>query len=202
MAESVGGSGPRSATMNEMQTMHKTTAELQAGLDGVRAAPSDGGTLELIVRRPAVGEREILDEAELSGEHGLVGDGWRERGSRHTPDGSAEPDRQLTLMSTRALALLCDERGRWPLAGDQLLVDLDLSPENLPAGTRLQLGEAVVSISEVPHTGCAKFRDRFGVDAARFVNSPDGLALRLRGVNARVVQDGRIRAGDRITKLS
>lgn len=187
--------------MRLMQTMHKTTAELQAGLDGVRSAPADNGTIELIVRRPALGEREILEEAELSAQHGLVGDTWRERGSRHTPDGSAEAARQLTLMSVRALALVCDDRDRWPLAGDQLLVDLDISAANLPAGTRLQLGQAMVSISEERHTGCAKFRDRYGADAARFVTSPDGQALRLRGLNARVVQDGRIRAGDRITKL-
>ena len=179
---------------------HRTTADLVAGLGRVEGSPADGGTLELIVRRPVPGERDVPDEAELSVEDGLVGDSWFERGSRHTEDGSPEPDRQLTIANTRALALFTDDPARWPLAGDQLYVDLDLSDENLPAGTRLHVGDAVVEVTAAPHTGCAKFADRFGMDVARFVNSPDGLRLRLRGINARVVVPGRIRRGDEVRK--
>ncbi|MCU1487104.1 MAG: hypothetical protein JWN67_3850 [Actinomycetia bacterium] len=179
---------------------HRSTAELLAGVDAVAGSPTDVGTLELIVRRPAPGQRDVPESAELSVEHGLVGDSWLGRGSRHTEDGSPEADRQLTIANARALALFTDDRARWPLAGDQLYVDLDLSDENLPPGTRLHVGEAVVEVTAAPHTGCAKFADRFGMDAARFVNSPDGLRLRLRGINTRVVVAGAIRQGDVVRK--
>ncbi|MEY2446543.1 MAG: hypothetical protein QOH79_19 [Acidimicrobiaceae bacterium] len=181
---------------------HRTTDELEAALDILRGSPSDGGTIELVVRRPAVGERELLDEAELSREAGLVGDTWRDRGSRQTPDGSAETNRQLTVMNARAIALFAGEdRARWAEAGDQLFVDINLSDVNLPAGTRLQLGSAVIEITAEPHNGCVKFAARFGQDAARFVNSPAGKELHLRGINARVVQAGRLRRGDVALKL-
>jgi hypothetical protein len=180
---------------------HLTTDELLAGLDHIRAAPRGGGTLELIVRRPAVLEREVLDAGQLDLEDGLVGDSWRARGSRHTSDGSPEHGRQLTLMSARAIDLFAGgDKGRWPEAGDQLYVDLDLSEENAPAGTRLAIGGAVVEVSELPHTGCAKFNERYGRDVSRFVNSADGVALHLRGINAFVVEPGEIAAGDPVTK--
>jgi hypothetical protein len=180
--------------------VHRTTADLLAGLPDVERSPADVGTVELIVRRPAPGQRDVLVSAELSVEHGLVGDSWLARGSRHTEDGSAELDRQLTIANSRALALLSDDRDRWPLAGDQLYVDLDLSVDRLPAGTRLRIGAAVVEVTAAPHTGCAKFADRFGMDAARFVSSTDGARLRLRGINARVVEAGTVRCGDEVRR--
>jgi MOSC domain-containing protein YiiM len=179
---------------------HRTTAELLSGLGTVEGSPADRGTLVLIVRRPVPGERDLPTTAELRVEDGLVGDSWLERGSRHTEDGSPEPDRQITIANARALELFTDDRARWPLAGDQLYVDLDLSDENLPPGTRLQVGSAVLEVTAAPHTGCAKFADRFGMDVARFVNSPDGLRLRLRGINARVVVPGTIHVGDEVGK--
>ena len=180
---------------------HLRTDELEAGLAAVRASPADGGTVELIVRRPGVGEREAVDAGELDALDGLVGDTWRSRGSRHTPDGSAEADRQLTLMNARFARLIAGgDAQRQVLAGDQLHVDLDLSVDNLPPGTRLELGTAVIEITDKPHTGCAKFSSRFGVDALRFVNAPTGTSLRLRGVNARIVRGGTVRAGDAIRK--
>lgn len=180
----------------------RTTEELLAGLDDVRGAPADVGTVELIVVRPDVGARQQPTTAVLTIDEGVVGDSWRARGSRHTPDGAAETNRQLTIMNARATALVAGDRSRWALAGDQLYVDLDISEENLPAGTQLRLGpDAVVEISVEPHTGCAKFRDRFGVDASRVVNSPEGRALRLRGVNARVVVPGTVALRDVVTVL-
>jgi MOSC domain-containing protein YiiM len=177
---------------------HLTGAELEAGLEHVRAAPADLGSVELVLRRPAEGERELLEEAELTPEDGVVGDRWA-TGRRRRP---ANPDTQLTLMSARAADLVAGgERGRWPLAGDQLYVDLDLSEANLPAGTRLAVGTAVVELTPPPHTGCKKFVQRFGLDAMQFVNSPEGRALRLRGANARVVEAGVVRPGDEIRKL-
>jgi MOSC domain-containing protein YiiM len=179
---------------------HRTTAELEAGLDHIRESPSDGGTLELIVRRPAVDEREVLDVGELDVAVGLVGDTWTERGSRRSEDGGPHPDMQLNIMNARAIALLAPDEAQRPLAGDQLYIDLDLSDENLPAGTRLAIGDAVIEITDQPHNGCAKFAARFGQEAVRFVNSPAGKALHLRGINARVVQGGRIRRGDAVEK--
>ena len=167
----------------------------------VRDAPRDEGRLELIVRRPAVDERERLGEARLDPAAGLVGDGWLARGSRSTPDGSADPACQVTLISTRVLAANEPDRERWPLAGDQLYVDFDLAVEALPPGRRIAIGSAVLEISDKPHTGCAKFSARFGSDALRWINSPDGRAHRMRGVNARVVASGTIREGDPIRTL-
>lgn len=172
-----------------------TIAELEAGLPLVTGSPSESGTVELIVRRPAEGQRETLADAEITLEEGLVGDNWRSRGS--------EPnlEAQLTLMNSRYVNLISGGRDRWPLAGDQIYVDFDLGVENLPPGTKLGVGSAVVVISSTPHTGCAKFRERFGRDALRFANSEVGKAMRLRGVNTRVVQPGSVQTGDVVKKL-
>jgi MOSC domain-containing protein YiiM len=181
---------------------HLGAEELAAGLAEIRDAPAAAGTVEMIVRRPAEDEREVLEEARLTLEDGLAGDHWRSRGSRSMPDGSADPDRQLTVMGARVVDLLADgNRDVWPLAGDQLYVDLDLGVANLPAGTRLAIGDAVIEVTEPAHTGCAKFSANFGSAALRFVNSPEGRALRLRGLNARVVRPGTVRRGDPIRRL-
>lgn len=180
---------------------HRSADELAAGLDEIVLSPAQQGTVELIVRRPAEDEREVLDEGMLDLDEGLLGDMWRRRGSSRSPDGSANPDAQLTLMNARAADLITGGRERWPLAGDQLFVDLDLSVENLPAGTQLAVGDAVVEVTAEPHTGCAKFSARFGTDALRFVNKPPGRELRLRGVNTRVVTPGAVRRGDTIHKV-
>lgn len=170
--------------------------DLRAGLSEVRAAPADDGVVELIARRPGVNDREVVDEAELDVATGVVGDSWSRRGRR------PNPKTQVTLMSSRAAALVAGERERWALAGDQLYVDLDLSGKNLPPGTRLALGSAVLEVSDLPHLGCGKFTARYGEEAREFVNSPEGVALNLRGINTRVVKSGRVRTGDRIRKLS
>ena len=179
---------------------HLSLAELEAGLDDIRRSPADGGGLELIVRRPATGAREVLDAGELDAAVGLVGDNWLARGSSATPDRSAHPEMQLNVMNARVAALVACHRDRWALAGDQLYVDLDLSDANLPPGSRLAIGEALIEITEQPHLGCAKFVSRFGADAMKFVNSPVGRALHLRGVNAKVIRGGPIRRGDRVWK--
>ncbi len=181
---------------------HLTTEELESGLDEIRRAPSSAGVVELIVRRPAVDEREVLEEGVLDLAEGLVGDTWRLRGSKRTADGSAHPDMQLNVMGARAVDLVAaGVRERWALAGDQLYVDLDLSESNLPPGTKLALGSAVIEVTDQPHTGCAKFSARFGAAAHTFVNTKAHRHLRLRGLNARVVEPGTVRAGDAIRKL-
>jgi hypothetical protein len=181
---------------------HLTTAALEAGLGHLRASPADLGRVELIVRRPAVDEREVLAEGVLDAREGLVGDTWKDRPSGRTPDGSPHPDMQLNVINARLSALIAIDLDRRALAGDQLHLDLDLSEANLPPGTRLELGSAVIEVTEQPHTGCAKFSARFGRDALRFVNSPLGRELRLRGMNARVVVPGTVRAGDVVRKVA
>ena len=180
---------------------HLTTAELEAGLDAIRQSPKDEGVVALIVRRPQVDAREVLEEGELDLVEGLVGDSWKVRASTRTPDGSRHPDMQLNVMNARVIALVAGEKGRWPLAGDQLFIDMDVSQENLPPGTRLALGSAVIEVTDQPHTGCKKFAARFGLDALKLVNSPVGKQLQLRGVNAKVAQPGVIRVGDLVKKL-
>jgi hypothetical protein len=179
---------------------HLTLAELEAALPSALQSPTDNGTLDLIVCRPAVGRRDVLVAAELTLDTGLVGDTWNIRSSRLTADGSPHPDTQINVMNSRVIAMIAGDESRWGLAGDQLYVDLDLSAGNLPPGTQLSIGSAVIEVTSQPHTGCAKFVQRFGVDAMKFVNSPKGRELRLRGLNARVVVAGQIRAGDRIRK--
>jgi MOSC domain-containing protein YiiM len=191
----------RSEKMLTTEVRHLTTEELEAGLEEIYRSPKDEGILKMIVRRPQTEVREILAEGELDLEEGLVGDNWRNRGSSGTADGSAHPEMQLNIMNARAIALIAQSEERWQLAGDQLFVDLDLSEENLPPGTRLSIGTAVIEVTPVPHNGCKKFVSRFGLDAMLFVNSPLGKQLHLRGINARVVQPGVIRAGDLVKKL-
>jgi MOSC domain-containing protein YiiM len=174
---------------------HLTAAELDAGLEEIRRAPRDRGRLAVIVRRPRVDVRDVLEFGKLDEQLGLVGDCWK-------PDGEGDGfDSQLTLMNIRAADLVATSRERVPLAGDQLYVDFDLSGEHLPAGTRLAIGSAVVEVTPPPHTGCSKFTARFGLAAMKFVNSPAGRQLNLRGVNARVRQGGMVRVGDEIVKL-
>ena len=180
---------------------HLTMAELEAGLAEIHQAPKDEGMLQLIVRRPQVDEREVLEEGVLHLEEGLVGDSWIRRSSSRTSDGSPYPDMQLNIMNARAAALVAQDKNRWHLAGDQLYLDLDLSAENLPAGTQLAIGSAVIEITPPPHAGCKKFVSRFGLEAMKFVNSAVGRELRLRGANAKVVQPGRIRTGDVAKKM-
>jgi hypothetical protein len=175
--------------------------ELEAGLEHIRQAPKDNGTLEMIVRRPNVDEREVLPEGKLDLQEGLVGDTWNVRVSSHSIDGQPNLYAQITVMNARAIALLAQREDRWPLAGDQLFVDFDLSDENIPPGTRLAIGSAIIEVSAQPHSGCKKFSARFGVEAMKFVNSPEGKRLHLRGINAKVIQAGVIRVGDEVKKI-
>jgi MOSC domain-containing protein YiiM len=175
---------------------HLTLSELEAALEHVRGVPSDHGTLDYIVRRPRVEEREVLAEGHLDLDEGLVGDSWRLRVA------SPNPDTQINVMNVRVVALVAQHKERWSLAGDQLYVDFDLSTDNLPPGSRLAIGAAVIEVTAKPHNGCHKFTARFGADATKFVNSPIGKQLHLRGINAKVVEPGVIRVGDPVRKVT
>jgi len=151
---------------------HLTMAELEENLDELRLSPRDEGSLRMIVRRPRSGEREVIEQGSLSVEEGLTGDNWSTRNSGAPLD----VDRQLTIMNARVAGLLAQQEDRWHLFGDQLYIDLELSEENLPTGTRLALGGAVIEVTSVDHTGCKKFAERFGVDAVKFVSARQGAA--------------------------
>jgi hypothetical protein len=174
--------------------LHVPLTDLEAGLEELRQAPSDGSTIELIVRRPAENERELLEVAELDPVLGLIGDTWYQ-------DYPEYRDSQLTIVNSRASRLIAGSHERWALSGDQIYADFDIGFENLPAGTVVRVGTATIEITDVPHTGCKKYAARFGNDATRFVNSPEGKALRLRGVNTRILVGGVVRVGDAIVKL-
>ena len=176
--------------------------ELEAALDHLRQAPKDEGVLQLIVRRPQVDEREVVEEAELDTVLGLIGDDWSRRGSSRTHDGSPHPEMQINIMNARVTALVAQDKDRWALAGDQLYIDMDLSKENLPAGSRIEVGSAVLEVSPFPHTGCHKFVSRFGLDAMKFVNSRIGKELCLRGINAKVIQGGVVKVGHTAKKIN
>lgn len=178
----------------DVRTGDRTLDELQAGLDHVRESPREVGRLEMIVGRPAVDERVSLVSGELDVDRGLVVDRWS-RGSKPNPKA------QLTVTNARAAQLVAGDRGRWALAGDQLYADFDLSPENIPPGTRLAIGSVVIEVSNQPHLGCEKFAARFGRVAREYANSPEGTSVSFRGINTRVVQSGTVRVGDSVRKL-
>jgi len=180
---------------------HLDAEELEAGLERILGSPNDKGSLEMIVRRPSVDAREVLKVGELDVDEVLLGDNWKARGSHMTNDGASHPEMQLNLMNARVANLVAQTRERWPLAGDQLYVDLNLDPKNLPTGTRLRLGGAEIEVTGIPHLGCSKFVARFGRDAMLFVNSRRGKCLNLRGINARVVTGGRIATGGVLKKI-
>ena len=185
------------AIPDETQAVHHRDAdELAAGMDAVRSSPRDAGAVELLVVRPAVEVRETPTEVTVDPADGVIGDSWRERGSRRMADGSADPEAQVTVMNSRAALLVATTHERMPLAGDQVYVDLDLSVDNLPPGTVLDFGESALEVTAAPHTGCAKFSARFGVAALRLTAMPEGRSLRLRGINTRVLRGGVIRVGD------
>jgi len=179
----------------------RSETELAGRLDYVRQAPANQGPVVTIIRRPGTDQRDLPEEAELTPEAGLAGDRWAATCSRRLPSGVVNPDTQITIMGRRVLELLTDDPSRWPLAGDNLLVDFDVSQSNLPPGQRIGIGTAILEITAEPHNGCAKFSNRFGPSALKFVNSPEGKLLRLRGVHAQVVVAGRVKVGDRIEKL-
>ena len=181
---------------------HPLLAELESALDHILGSPADGGKLEMISARPAVGQRRQMQEATLDEAQGLIGDNWKDRSSTRTADGSANPDAQLTIINSRLVDAVSGSKSRWELAGDQLVVDIDLSHENLPVGSRLQIGSALVELTAEPHTGCVKFASRFGNPALRFVSGPVAMQQRRRGANAKIVKSGTVRVGDVATKVA
>ena len=185
----------------QAEAKHLTLADLEAGLDEIRRSPKDVGVLDLIVSRPEEDAREVMLLADLDVAVGLVGDTWQDRPSARSGDGKAHPDMQITLMNSRVAALVAQDKSRWQLSGDQLFADIDISAENMPPGTRIAVGPAILEATDQPHTGCKKFSARFGIDALQLISSPTGKELQLRGINCKVVQGGEIKPGDVVKKL-
>lgn len=185
-----------------LSRLHLTTEEIDAKIASVLESPKDNGTLEMIVRRPAENAREVVENGFLSVENGLIGDNWRTRGSSRTDNGLGHPEMQLNVMNWRFVNLIAGSRERAQLAGDQLFVDLDLSPDNLQPGTRLSIGSAVIEITAIPHLGCKKFVERFGIDAMKYANSEFGRGHNLRGVNARVIASGDVSVEDLVKRVA
>lgn len=185
----------------QAEIKHLVLADLEAGLDEIRNSPKEQGVLEMIVSRPEEDAREVMALADLDTELGLVGDTWQDRPSARSADGKAHPDMQITIMNSRVAALVAQDKDRWQLSGDQLFTDLDLSADNMPPGTRISVGAAILEATDQPHTGCQKFAARFGVDALKLISSPIGKELHLRGINAKVVRNGEIKPGDPVKKL-
>jgi len=181
---------------------HLTRAELLAGLPEILAAPKDDGRVDGIVVRPASEQREEVESIGISLAGGFEGDHWVRGCWMSTEDGRPHPDVQICIMSSRCIALIAEDRDNWAPAGDNLFVDMDLTPSNLPPGTQLSVGTAVIEITDTPHKGCAKFIERYGRDACVFVNMGDGDKYKLRGIYARVVKDGQLSLGDTIKKLA
>jgi MOSC domain-containing protein YiiM len=181
---------------------HLTLAELNASLPGILAAPADAGVLRAIVVRPSSGQRRDLASVRISRAGGVEGDHWARGCWKSIEDGQPHPDVQICLMNARCIGLIAGERANWPPAGDNLFIDMDLTPANTPPGTRLAIGSAVIEITDTAHNGCAGFIERNGRDACLFVNTGEGKKLRLRGICARIVQDRRVTAGDRVVKVA
>ncbi len=185
----------------QAEIKHLSATDLAAGLDEIRNSPKDQSVLDLIVSRPEEDGREVMDLADLDVEVGLIGDTWQDRPSARRGDGKAHPDMQITLINSRVAALVAQSKDRWPLSGDQLFADLDLSKSNVPPGTRISVGSAILEATSQPHTGCKKFAARFGDEALKLISSPTGKDLQLRGINLKVVQGGEIKPGDAVKKL-
>ena len=181
---------------------YQTAEQLEAGMGRVLDAPKDQGPVWLVVRRPGRGEREILSEGQLDTEQGLIGDDWVKRPGMHRETPS--PHAQVTVMNARAAELVSGdpEPATWAQSGDQLYIDLDISEANMPAGTRIEIGQAVLEVQAEPHTGCVQFRSWWGPDALRHFSTTEGLSLRMRGANTRVVRSGRVRPGDTARKVA
>ncbi len=191
----------KALTASQGNIKHLSTDELEAGLETALTSPTNKGIVELIVCRPDVGQRKVIQSAEFSTDVGLVGDNWSKKPYSKSPDGGPHPEMQVTMINRRVLDLIAaGDTNRRAVPGDQLVVDFDLSLDNLPPGTKLNIGSTIIEVTEEPHTGCSQFVGWFGADAMRFVNSSRGRQLCLRGINAKVIQSGKISQGDQITK--
>lgn len=179
---------------------HLSTEQITERVSNLPAAPTDRGVVASLVIRPETDAREVVSTLHVVPGEGIVGDNYLARGDEESRDGKAHPEAQICVMNVSVLDVLADgDTTKWELAGDQILADFDLSTDNLPAGTRFSIGTATFEVANKPHNGCAKFAQRFGIDASRFANSDK--VQRYRGINVMVITEGDVNVGDTITKL-
>ncbi len=181
--------------------MHPTLEQLELSLETIAASPSKQGTVELIISRPETGKRVVHTIGNFSKTGGLEGDNWANDCWKTLPDGKSDPIVQIAITNTRLLAAICPDKSRWPLAGDQIYTELNLSKTNLPVGTRLSAGTVILEITQEPHLGCSQYAEHFGKDSLKFTLTPRGRELNLRGIYAKVIKSGSINTGDRISKI-
>lgn len=180
----------------------RTRDALMEKLPGLlAAAPKDEGRLDLIVMRPDAEARVLPERIEVTAGDGLPGDHWKHGAGNMREDGTADPDAQICIMMSGCIEAIAGPRENWAPAGDNFFLDMDLTPANMPPGTRFSIGTAEFVVTARPHNGCQKFIDRYGRDACLFVNTGAGKDLRLRGIYARVTKDGTVGLGDRVRKL-
>ena len=182
----------------KFQSREQLMAKLPGFLD---AAPKDNGTLDLIVMRPEHDARVLPQSFEVTAEFGVNGDHWKRGTGYALEDGTGDPDTQICMMMSGCIEAIAGPKENWAPAGDNFFLDMDLTPANMPPGTRFAIGTAEFAVTEAPHNGCQKFIDRYGRDAVLFVNTGKGKELRLRGIYARVIKDGEVSVGDTVRKL-
>lgn len=178
-----------------------TLDDLQAKLSWATSAPRDNAPISTLCVRPAEGDRQFVERIDFSVTEGVVGDRWIRKTWMRLPDGRPDPRIQVCLLGQRVLELVRIDPYRMPYPGDNIVADLDFSETNLPSGQLLRVGTATLEVSDIFNTACSKWRARYGDDALRWINLPDNLPHRLRGVLCRVVASGYATIKDRIVKV-
>jgi hypothetical protein len=174
---------------------------LMAALPFVMAAPADNAPVRQLCFRPDRHARSFPDQLALTRAAGIPGDRWLAEPWLRLPDGAPDPDIQVSILPARVLDLIWKPGDTAPHPGDPIIADMDLSLANLPPGTLVQAGSAVLRVSALFNDGCVKWKARYGADAKDWITAPGHPALRLRGILCAVVQDGAVRIGDRLQKL-
>ncbi|WP_062763020.1 hypothetical protein [Falsirhodobacter sp. alg1] len=177
-----------------------TTDALNAALPHVLAAPKDNTPVTMLCFRPATGERDFRDHLRLTRAEGIPGERWLTRPWMRLPDGSPHPAIQVSILPKRVLDLVWTDHSV-PHPGDPIIADLDTSLANLPTGSLIRVGTAVLRVSGEFNDACVKWKVRYGKDAKDWITAPGHPELRLRGILCSVEEDGDVHLGDLIVKL-
>ncbi|MGJ8650411.1 MAG: MOSC domain-containing protein [Opitutaceae bacterium] len=173
------------------------TRNYDTAIQLAHTAPVGSGRVDYLINRPSEGVHELVDSLYLDVENGIEGDRWKETAWLRLPDGAPDPRVQVSLTNTRVMQCFTGtEADAVFRCGDNIYTDLNLTETHLPVGTLLQIGEAVIEVSDVVNDACGKFAQRFGAEAFQAVRAPTNVGLRLRGLFARIRQSGRVQCGD------
>ena len=180
---------------------HVSFAECEQALDHINRAPLDEAEIDCLCARPDFGTRAFPDKLILTVDHGILGERWTHSPWLTLPNGDPDPRIQVSILSKRVMDLCWRDRERVIHPGDPFVVDMNLGEANMPVGTRLAIGTAIVEVSDKFNTACVKWRDRYGQDSLHWMNLARNRPYRLRGILCRIVQDGEVKLGDRLAKL-